>query len=241
MKKILILIINYGDSQINYCKNTIDNFLKFKKYNLKIKVFCSNNLYLNNVENVVIEKYFGNDFTNGIYDYLKNINYFEYDSILLTENDILYTEENFDYFFECKKTINDDIGTIGFLRYENKNDDRFLIDSGYDQNKISFYTKKGIVETYKNIFFRTENCHQGSWFLSPNQLKKLLNNIMIGNTLEDKVSNFFYSEYWPGTKNGIKKFIPYKNFDSLLVHHQPNKYVNIYDDLPSVKDLMTQL
>ena len=61
----------------------------------------------------------GVDFPMCIYDYLKNNNLDEY-------SHILFTEENFDTFFEYKEKINDENLTIGFLRYEIKHDEKYL-------------------------------------------------------------------------------------------------------------------
>ena len=75
---------------------------------------------------------------------------------------------------------------------------------------------------------------------SVNNLKKIIHVISHGASLEDKISNYFYSEFWPGTNLGIKKFIPFCDFEQSLIHHQSNKYVNVYNDLPSVSELINQ-
>lgn len=238
-KKILVLIINYGTNQINFCSNLISNLLSFKNYNFNIKVFSSVNTNFDECENFYVTNYDGNNFALSVYDYLKSIKLSEYSHILLTENDILFTQENFDSFFRFERNYTSKNIVMGFLRYELRDGDRFLIDCGYNENKISLSTKKGITEIDDNLFIN-ENCHQGCWFLPSNLVLDLLHNINVGHTLEDKVSNYFYSQHWPGTLNGIKKFIPICSFEECLIHHQPNKYVNVYRDLPSISELIKQ-
>ena len=239
-EKILVLIINHGVNQINFCDNLIKELKNIKKYFFDIKVFSSSSYTFENCENVLVTKYGGYNFSLSAYDYLKKCDLSNYTHVLLTENDILFSEDNCDYFFRYEESFKNQNCTIGFMRYELIENEKFLVDCGYDDGKISFSTKKGIVEVIEDKFFRSENCHQGCWLLQTDKLKKIISEIMIGPTLEDKVSNYFYSESWPGTTNGIKKFIPFCDFDKLLIHHQPNKYVNIYGNLPSVSELINK-
>lgn len=239
-KKILVLIINHGINQIEFCYNQIKELKNIKKYFFDIKVFSSSSHIFENCENIQVTNYDGHNFSLSAYDYLKQCDLSNYTHVLLTENDILFNEINFDYFFSNEESFNNENFTIGFIRYEVKGNEKYLIDCGYDDGKISFSNKKGIVETIENKLFRTENCHQGCWILPVHKLKNIIDKISIGPTLEDKVSNYFYSESWPGTNHGIKKFIPFCDFNKLLIYHQPNKYVNIYKNLPSVSELINQ-
>lgn len=237
MKKILVLISNYGTSQLTYCQNLINSLGIIEGYKFEIKVFSSSNDILANCENIMVTNYYSTDFPNCIYDYLRNNNYDDYDYILFSENDLLFTESNFNTYF---KYVKSDDYTIGFLRYEEKNGDKYLIDCGYSESKFSIKNKIGIQEIYENILYRLDNCHQGCWFLKKEIVTILLKKISIGYTLEDKASNFFYSESFPGNTQGIKKYIPISDFENLLIHHQPNKYVNIYSDLPSITELIKE-
>jgi hypothetical protein len=238
--KCLVLISNYGTSQLDFCKNLIDGLLQINKYYFDIKVFSSENLLFEECENFTITNYSGHNFPLSIYDYLKSIDLSFYSHVLLTENDLFFTEKNFNTFLKYEKKINNPSKSIGFLRFEFKNNEKFLIDCGYNESKICFTSKQGIVEITDDLMFRGENCHQGCWFLKTSQIQNILNEIYIGNTLEDKVSNYYFSEIWPGTQNGIKKLIPFCDFENLLIHHQPNKYVNIYQDLPLVSKLLSE-
>jgi len=238
--KVLVLIINYGTNQNEFCLSLIKELKNIKNYLLDIKVFSSTEQVFDECENFYVQNYSGHDFSNSIYDYLKKCDLSNYTHVLMTENDILFTQKNFDYYFKYEKKFLDKNLTFGFLRYEIKENEKFLIDCGYNEGKICFKSNKGIVEILENKLFRNENCHQGCWMFSVNNLKKIIHVISHGASLEDKISNYFYSEFWPGTNLGIKKFIPFCDFEQSLIHHQSNKYVNVYNDLPSVSELINQ-
>jgi hypothetical protein len=238
--KVLVLIINYGTNQSEFCLSLIKELKNIKNYLLDIKIFSSTEQVFDECENFYIQNYEGYNFSNSIYDYLKKSNLSNYTHVLMTENDILFTQKNFDYYFEYeKKKLSEDL-TFGFLRYEIKENQKFLIDCGHNEDKICFKSNEGIVEILENKLFRTKNCHQGCWMFSVKNLQKIIHIILPGLSLEDKISNYFYSEIWPGTSLGIKKFTPFCDFENFLIHHQSNKYINIYDDLPSVSELINQ-
>lgn len=239
--KILVLISNYGSNQTHFCFNLINELNNIKNYFFDIKVFSNQKNNFDNCEEYVSNSYSGNEFPRVIYDFLKNFDFLSYDYILFTENDLIFTEENFETFFKYQKLIDENEYSVGFWRYEFKNQSKFLIDLGYDDRKISFLDRKVFLGLdNNNLFFKTLAVHQGCWFFKSNILKKLLESISIGHTLEDKVSNFYYSQNWPGTTNGIKQVLPFSEFEKLLIHHQPNKYVNLYRDLPSVENLINE-
>ena len=220
MKKILTLISNHGDNQYEYCENLIRGLQSIKKYSFDIKV-CSSAPHINfeNCENICITHLFNHEFPKSIYEYLHNNDFTQYDYIFFTENDILYTEENFDTYFNYETNLNDPNKTIGFLRYEINNDGvKYFVDM---ENSV-----KNVIETTENNFVRLINCHQGSWLLRSTQLSNIINNIIIRNELEDIASNYYFSETWPGTHSefAIKKYIPMNDYQKLLVHHQSNKY-----------------
>lgn len=240
MKKILVLISNYGSNQLNFCQILISGLLSINKYSFDIKVFSSEDTSFEGCENIIVRNYSGHDFPNSIYDYLKQVSLESYSHILFTENDLFFSEVNFDTYFNYESKLTSQNETIGFLRYEIKNEGKYLIDCGYNSDKLSFSNKNGIMEINDISMFRYKNCHQGCWFLNKSQVIKIINEISVGSTLEDKASNFYYSEFWPGTQNGIKKYIPFCSFEDLLIHHQPNKYVNIYNDLPSIINLLSE-
>jgi hypothetical protein len=241
MEKILVLISNYGENQINYCRNLIDTLNSIKNREIIVKVFSSKKNNFENCEEIIVDNYQNHDFPNSLYDYLKNHQLSNYDYILFTENDLLFTEENFNTFFKYQKLVDEKIYSIGFWRYEIKNGEKFFIDLGYGENKISFIKNK-VVDYFTEdlIFLKTLSVHQGCWLLRSDVVIELLPKINIGHTLEDKVSNYYHSENWPGTMSGIKQLIPVNDIEGILIHHQPNKYINIYSDLPSLNNLINE-
>jgi len=238
---ILVLISNYESNQFDYCKNQINTIKQIKKFNFDIKVFSSEENTLIDCENFFIKNYDGHNFAMSIYDFLKNSFLDNYTHVLMTENDLLFNEKNFDCYFKHEKILSNTPYSVGFWRFEIKNNSKYLIDLGYDEKKLDLETKFGIDEILlENKYFRTKSCHQGCWFLKIEDVKKLINKIQIGPTLEDKVSNYIFSTEWPGSTDGVKKIIPFEDFENLLIHHQSNKYVKKYNDLPSVDFLIAQ-
>lgn len=242
MKSILVLISNYGSNQIPFCENLISGLNKIKNYKFNIKVFSSQKNNFEFCEEFIVTDFTGNDFTLSIYHFLKNFKEINsYDYILLTENDLFFTQENFDTFFELEEKILNDEYTIGFLRYEIKNDKKYLIDFHYDFS-ISLQKNYGILEIIDDKkLILPKNPHQGFWFLKPEMFQTLLKKINIGVSLEDKVSKVYYSTNGIGSIDGIKKYIPLNNVQDLLVHHQPNKYVNIFTEILELDDLKKEI
>jgi hypothetical protein len=203
---------------------------KIKGHTLDIKIFSSVPCGFNGCDEILIEDKKGWEFALGIYDYLKKQDLSTWDYVLMTENDILYKEENFDTVFKYE----DKPFAISFMRYEEKEGIQYFTDAQFYEDKTTFEQRFGIVETIEDgKFIRFENCHQGSWFLKTEIVKRLLKAVTLGTCLEGKVSNFYFSEKWPGTAAGIKKFVPVDDIQKLMVHHMPNKYINFYK--PSIK------
>jgi len=239
MKRILVLISNYGDNQTKYCEKLINELVSIKKYQFDTKVFSSTPNNFNNCEEIIVKDRQGEDFTLCAYDYLKknqNTVQESYDYILLTENDILFNQANFDTFFKYESILQNDNHTIGFLRYENKNNEKYLIDLHY-MYSVNLKTGKGILETLHGNFVCVENPHQGCFLLKPSQFYSVIQRVYIGPPLEDKVSKVYYSNNNIGSLNGIKKFIPLEDLELITVHHQPDKYVNLFYEITKLSDL----
>jgi hypothetical protein len=239
MKKILVLISNYGVNQAKYCEKLINELVYINKYQFNIVVFSSVPNNFNNCKEIIVKNYHDEDFTLCAYDFLKENQAYiqaQYDYILLTENDMLFNQANFDVFLKHELTLQDENHTIGFIRYENKNNEKYLIDLHY-MYSVNIKTGKGIIETLNGNMINVENPHQGCFMLKPEQVYNILPKIYIGKPLEDKVSKVYYSNNNIGSPNGIKKFLPLEDLDSILIHHQPDKYVNVFSEITNLNDL----
>ena len=238
--KILVLIINYGSDNKEYCQKMVDTLCGITGYDFTIKAFSPGPTEIKNCREILIAGRFGFNFIEGLYDYLRAVKLDPWDYILFTENDNLFTQENFDTFFKYAKS---DDYTIGFLRYSEENGLKYLIDLSNDFK---------IVEMLEgDTLARFDCCHQGCWFLPTKTVKKFLEKkpdpsevlLIDGKYVEsgeNKMSNYYYSEKFPGSKEGIKKFIPLFDFENLLIHHQSNKHINRYCNSLLVTDLINE-
>jgi hypothetical protein len=233
--KILSLVINYGANQSNFCQNLVNSLFNIE-YSNEIIVFSDRQNDLDNCSQIICQNYNGFDFGMNAIDYLKNSKLDEYTHILVTENDLLFKNENFKTFFNHEHKLNQN-EAIGFLRYEFLNGQKYLVDGNYGSNKLSLTSPMKEILEIDESYFTPTNCHQGCFFLRKDQLQEVLSKINIGIELEEKVSKVYFGNQFPGSDIGIKRKIPIKEIENILIHHQPNKYVNIYKDLPNIQEL----
>lgn len=222
--KILCLIVSFGTYQDNFLIKQMDELQSSTQYNFEFVVFCTNTNALDgkNVTYSVYKKDIGFDLTLQPYIYLQQrINDLKnYDYFLYTENDILITESNINSCIKFNKKLENHGACCGFIRYEIKDGETYILDFIHPINKIVSVDGCEYICTQQNV-------HSGCWLLSYNQLQSISKNFIhnIGHTLEDRASNVYKSNKWPGSNWGIEKLIPKNNFSDLLVHHMPNKYV----------------
>lgn len=239
MNRIIVLISNYGVTQLEYCKKLIYELSQITGYEITIKIFSSNQNSFEGHEEIIVNNYLGSDFSLGIYDYLNNnIDYIKsnFDYVLLTENDMIFNQKNFDTYFKYETKIENDDYTIGFLRYENKNNEKYLIDLHYHFS-VNLTTNDGIIDIINNSMISFENPHQGCFMIRTNQFYQISKQINIGKCLEDKVSKIYFSRNNIGSQNGIKRYVPLEDVDNLLIHHQPDKYVNLFTKITNLNEL----
>ncbi len=164
------------------------------------------------------------------YRWLQTQDLEKYDFILYTENDLLFTEANFFGYQRCWERLAEYHAVPGFVRYELKGMDDYLV----DHNNI---IEPLVLLIGDKQYFTPENVHSGCWMMAPWQY--LQHDEEYGTsyknfTLEDYASHLYKGE-WPGSSVGYTKATPIKDFSSLLVHHQPDKYCKIYPtEQPSV-------
>lgn len=132
--KVLVVIANYGNKQIQYLKRVLQEYNRFKKY--KINVILLNTEYVKDL------KYSRLGIRQEIFD--KSLGYWlahkhkkfifenkdKFDIFIYSENDILITEKNLDVFVTHSKNLENTNYVPGFLRYEAKGNDadKYLID-----------------------------------------------------------------------------------------------------------------
>jgi len=238
--KILVLIPNYGIHQINYLHKILREYSKFKKITPKIILFSTNiteNLddYSIDIDEIIVNSEIGLNLSKlPRITAIDNINTFDY--YMHQENDTLITEDNILTFIEGQNRLDAEFGisnTIhGFIRYENVNNNIYLI----DMHKSNTHSIGKIIDDKLIV----DNVHQGGWIINNNQLNIIINkNINFGDSLEDSCSNIYFSNKWPGSNQGLKKYIYSDLIEKSIIYHMPNKYSNLDSNYLTLKELLS--
>lgn len=222
---ILSFFINYGENQTHYLEKILTELDSIENCNFLKIIFCTHlyNFKSKNIHQILLPLNIGVDLTLQPYIWLeknkKIIDHFDY--ILYNENDNFISRENLFEFIHWNNFLEKHNKCCGFIRYEINNDgNKYIVDPDgiLDQLEID-----GIK------FFTIKNIHSGCWLLSKKQYKQKIETNLdkIGITLEDRASNVYKSNFWPGTHWGIEKLFPCNEYFKLLIHHMPDKYTHI--------------
>jgi hypothetical protein len=223
MKSILVVIVNYGVEQLNFLQQVVNEFKSFKKYNVTVVVHT--NITLDTIENVdhvnviELENYQLLPMTcrQTINQESDNFDYF-----IFTENDHLWKEHHIDNFIKYSNILPEN-RIAGLIQYEYNETGRYYpaYHAHYDWDYDS-------VEEYEGKkFAHFTNVHQASFILSKNQLNK----IKATKDFNQFFSNDHYSLKCKTNTDiyqycGMKKIICISDFDSNLIHHLPNAYID---------------
>jgi len=222
LKEILVVLVNYGDDQIQYLEQVVKELKSFKKYEVSIIVNSNIPLDIEGVNQVnVIEL---SDYQllpltcrQVIWDHKD-----DFDLFLFGENDHLFKEHHIDRHLEYLKIIPDSRIT-GLIQYEENETSRYYpayhAHYEWDFNSVEEYGGKQ--------FAHFSNIHQATFILNKEQLHK------IGH-LHDFNHFFGPSNYSVKCKVntdiyqfcGMKKIICISDFEDNLIHHLPNIYIN---------------
>jgi len=238
---ILVCIPNYGTSNRDYLKRTLSEYASFTHYQLDIHLLLTDEIDVSEFTSLKITKHFypkeiGHFLTHTHKQiFTQNIEKFDY--FLYIEDDILLKEVSIDVFMECSKILPENM-VCGFLRYEFKPNSEYtyLIDC-HPEHSVHRGGGRQIIRTNYKIndidYLELHNVHQGCSLLSRNQLLKVIGSGFYfldhrhggyAGILESAASDI----YWRGT---IIKVTPRNKINELLIHHLPNKYVNMLPDV----------
>lgn len=221
--KLLAVLVNYGDEQLNYLRNVIDGLKSFKNYDVTIIVNSNIHLNIPNIDSVNI--------FNNLNDYkllpltcrktiLDNIE--KYDIFIYGENDQLFNETHIDRHLEYSEILPPD-RISGLLRYEKNDDGIFYPDYhaeyDWDFNSVEIHNGKK--------FAHFTNLHQGSFILTKKQLNQIVANHdftkFLGESKYDEMCKVCTDIY---EFCGFKKMICLSDFKENLIHHLPNVYID---------------
>lgn len=253
--KVLAVIVNYGNKQLEYLKRILKEYGNFRKYEVKAILISTERINGLNYKNLEIKQeifdaslgyWLAHRHKKFIAENKDNFGIFIY-----SENDMLITEGNIDAFMKHSKNLSKTSLVPGFLRYETNNGkDKCLIDlhPNHAANRIPFYfaakyaisplpektalalglhpiIRKSNIQITGKRYFEVQNLHQGSYALTKEQLEKALRS---GNYLNEKKN---YAGIREGAASnvyancGITKVISFDDLERILIHHLPEKYI----------------
>lgn len=239
--KILVCIPNYGTGNREHLKRTLLEYSAYQNHQFEIHLLLTDEIDVSEFTSLKIIKHF---FPSDIGHFLththkqiftQNIELFDY--FLYIEDDILLRECSVDLFMEEAKILPSNF-VCGFLRYEYKKDDEeycYLIDC-HPEHSIH-RRGNGIIRTNYQIagndYLELHNVHQGCYLLSREQLLFVIKGGLYfhdhrsggyAGILESAASDVYF-------RCGIVKVTPRNKINNLLIHHLPNKYVNMLPDV----------
>lgn len=221
--KILAVLVNFGEEQLDYLQQVVFELKSFKNY--KVTVVVHSNIPLPTIEgidqvNVIqLENYQLLPMTcrQVIDQESENFDYF-----IFSENDHLWKEHHVDRFIEYEKILPKD-RIAGLIQYEQNETGRYYpayhAHYDWDYNSVEEFGGKK--------FAHFTNVHQASFILSKPQLA----NIKKEKDFIQFFSNDHYSVKCKTNTDiyqycGMKKVICISEFEDNIIHHLPNIYIN---------------
>ncbi|MCF7568954.1 hypothetical protein L3X37_11355 [Sabulilitoribacter arenilitoris] len=244
--KLLAVLVNYGDEQLNYLVEVVSGLKRFKYFEVTIIVQSNIPLDIEGIDTVnviTLEDYQLLPLTcrKVIWNNRNN-----YDVFLYGENDHLFLEKHVEKHLEYEKILPENRIT-GLIQFEENENGRYY--PGYHHH---FDWKYNSVETYKGLkFAHFFNTHQASFILSRAQLFKINKSFDFNSLVEDAPLSFmdkvlnklkktikkplkYPNNYSVKCKvntdvydyGGMKKLICISEFEDNLIHHLPNIYID---------------
>lgn len=222
MKRVLAVLVNYGDEQLQYLEQVVKSLKSFEKY--QVSVIVNSNIPLDiqgidHVNVVQLEDYQLLPLTckQVLWHYREN-----FDLFLFGENDHLFLEHHLDRYLEYVDILPQD-RIAGLIQYEENETGKYYpayhAHYDWDYNSVEEYGGKK--------FAHFTNIHQATFILTKDQLERI-------GSMHDFAQFFGPSHYSVKCKVntdvyqfcGMKKVICISDFDQNLIHHLPNVYID---------------
>jgi len=222
MKKILTVLVNYGENQLQYLEKIIKELKSFEKYDVSIIVNSNVSLDIEGIDQVnVIElknyQLLPLTCKQVIWDHKD-----DFDIFLFGENDHLFKEHHIDNYLHYTSILPEN-RIAGLIQYEENETGKY-----YPAYHAHYDWDYNSVEEYGNKkFAHFTNLHQATFIITKEQLHKI-------GSKYDFTQFFGKSHYSVKCKVntdvyqfcGMKKVICISDFESNLIHHLPNIYIN---------------
>lgn len=245
LTKVLAVLVNYGDEQIDYLEKVVDQLKQFEKYEVTVIINSNIPLEIKGADKVNVIKL--DDYQllpltckTVIWD-----NKDDYDIFVYGENDHLFLEKHVDNHLKYSQILPKN-RMPGLVQYEEDNDQLYYpgYHSGFewDFDSVEVYGDK------RFAFFN--NVHQATFILTKEQLLKVSQKTKfteLVNENEPKAISLIkrgikkvfkidlsriklYSEKCKVNTDvflygGMKKMICISEFEDNLIHHLPNLYI----------------
>ena len=221
--KVLSVLVNYGDEQIEYLKEVVNELKSFENYDVTVMVNSNVPLNIPNIDKVNLFQNMENyqllplTCRTTIIDNVNN-----YDVFIYGENDHLFKEIHIDKHIQYSKILPSN-RIPGLIQYEENSEGKF-----YPAYHAHYEWDFNSVEVYDNkTFAHFTNVHQATFILTKEQLVEI--------SKKHNFREFFgQSKYSVKCKVntdiydfcGMKKVICISEFKDNLIHHLPNLYIN---------------
>lgn len=243
LPKILAVLVNYGNEQLDYLEQVVKGLKNFTKYNVTVIVNSNIDIDIEGVDKVNVYKL--NDYQLLPLTCRTIIwnNKDEYDVFIYGENDHLFTEVHVDNHLSYSKILPKNRIT-GLIQFEENETGKYYpgyhLDFEWEFNSIEIYNDKK--------FAHFSNLHQATFILTKDQLKRVGKKINFKELVENKRtkeiklklkkklgfnvtrSNLYSVKCKVNTDvfefGGMKKLICISEFEDNLIHHLPNIYID---------------
>ncbi|PNQ72108.1 hypothetical protein C1T31_13470 [Hanstruepera neustonica] len=246
MNRVLAVLVNYGDEQLDYLAQVVAQLKAFEHYDVTVIVNSNVALDITGIDRVQI-------FELDNYQYLPLTcrqtlwdNRDAYDIFIYGENDHLFLEQHVDKHLEYTRILPKN-RIAGLIQYEESPEGRF-----YPGYHIPFEWDYRSVKRYGGkTFAHFNNIHQASFILTQAQLLRIGKRLDFVALAPDKRYNIVqkafrkflkllgvrvpvYGNYSLKCKvntdifqyAGLKKLICISEFEANLIHHLPNLYIS---------------
>ena len=221
MKKILAVLVNYGDEQLQYLQQVVSELKSFKKYKVSIIVNSNIPLDIKGIDMVNVIKLDNYQLLPITCRQVIGDHKNDFDVFLFGENDHLFKEYHIDKHLEYTSFLPKDRIT-GLIQYEEDETGKYYpaYHAHYDWDYSS-------VEEYNGKkFAHFTNLHQATFILTKDQLHTI-------GAKFDFTQFFGPSRYSEKCKVNTdiyqfgdwKKLICISDFKDNLIHHLPNIYI----------------
>lgn len=228
--KALVCISNYGDSQLLYLHQLLISYDNMGRFEMDIVLHTTTRLDLDRysfqARQILCDPAVGRDLALRHREVMVEAQD-RYDVFIYTENDILITEQNLLAFWGVSKRLPDPYvaGLIRFERNRRRLDDPELYLPDAHPAYGPVYQGEVTAGNVRCAMLR--NPHQGCYVLTRPQLKRAMKGKFFNYFVPSDRLNLEIGATFVYIGCGLQKVIPIDDIDHLLVHHLPDKYVNL--------------